>query len=395
MGRPDDALVGARVRDVRARSGYSQAQIAAALDIPRSAVSLVESGERSLASTELARLAQIFGWSVEELLFGPEQATEPEIPLDGGAQVLQYFRSSGPVAKTDETWLRRAADQWRRYAAVEEMVFGSQRWDLPVYPVPPGRAYEQGERLAEQERRRLGLGQAPVRSMIDLLEGEGIKVLLLPFGSKSDVSGCYFFSAELGPCAVINEKEQPSRRRFTEAHEYCHFLVDRETVEGEICSHDRHREHFELRANAFAAAFLMPAGGINEALADSDIERGRLGSEDVVHLMYRFGVSYQAILWRLLNLHWISREDRERLSQASPRHLSKDLGYPHDPGEVEPRPDRQRRLAVDAWRSGGLTAAEVADLIGMTPADVQRLFGGAEAKARGGSKRLVEEPNWL
>lgn len=394
MSRADDALVGARVREARARSGFNQAQIAAALDIPRSAVSLLEAGERSLASTELARLAQIFGWSVEELLFGHAAPPNSVSDTNEGAEVLQYFRSSGPLGKAEEAWLGRAAEQWRRYAAVEAMVFGAQRWELPVYPVPPGRAYEQGERLAEQERRRLGLGQAPVRSMIDLLEGEGIKVLLLPFGSKSDVSGCYFFSKELGPCVVINEKELPSRRRFTEAHEYCHFLVDRGSVEGEICSHDRHREHFELRANAFAASFLMPAAGISEALAESDVERGRLGAEDVVHLMFRFGVSYQAILWRLVNLHWISRADRDRLSHTSPTQLAKELGYRHEPGEVEPRPDRQRRLAVDAWRSGALTAAEVADLIGMSSADVQRLFTG-EAKARSGARRLVEEPNWF
>ena len=61
-----------------------------------------------------------------------------------------------------------------------------------------------------------------------------------------------------------------------------------------------------MRANAFAAAFLMPAAGITKALTDEDVDRGRVGPEDIVHLMYRFGVSFQAILWRLLNLRWIT-----------------------------------------------------------------------------------------
>ena len=51
-----------------------------------------------------------------------------------------------------------------------------------------------------------------------------------------------------------NSRELESRRRFTEAHEYCHFLVDRQPLEGEICTIYRRREKFEMRANAFAAS---------------------------------------------------------------------------------------------------------------------------------------------
>jgi Zn-dependent peptidase ImmA (M78 family)/transcriptional regulator with XRE-family HTH domain len=396
MGRPNDAAVGTNLRNARLRSGFSQAQVAAALDIPRSAVSLIESGERSLASTELARVAQVFGWEIEELLFGPTPSTgDDDRPTEDSGAVLQYFRAARGVDPADEAWLVEAQDRWRRYAAVESKVFGAQRWELPVYPVPAGRPYEQGERLAAQERRRLGLSQAPVRSMVDLLEGEGIKVLMLAFPAASQTSGGYFFSDDLGPCVVINENELPSRRRFTEAHEYCHFLVDREDIEGEICTHDRRREHFEMRANAFAAAFLMPAEGIAEALAEDRVDRGQLGPEDIIHLMYRFGVSFQAILWRLLNLRWISPPQRDRLAQASPTALAQRLGYPHEPGEVEPRPDRERRLALEAWRAGHLSAKEVAELVGLAPRDVTRMFGGREAAPQASRRRPLEEPDWL
>src|SRR5205085_265575 len=140
--------------------------------------------------------------------------------------VLRFFRKHSRLEPVEESWIAAAEAQWQRYAELEQRVHGEQRWDLPTYPVPSGRAYEQGERLAEQERRRLNLGVAPVRSMIGLLEGEGVKVLLRPFGSKHPVSGAYFFSNDLGPCVLVNADDPPSRRRFTEAHEYCHFLVD-------------------------------------------------------------------------------------------------------------------------------------------------------------------------
>ena len=397
MPRPDDVLIGQRLRDARERAGFSQKQVAAALDIPRSAVSLIESGERSLASAELARLAQIFSFAIDELLFGGEGGlSEEEAGGQPDAPVLQYFRTTADAEVSGSRWLRDAARGWRQYAEIEAKVFGAQRWDLPVYPEPAGLAYEQGERLAQQERRRLGLGQAPVRSMVDLLEGEGVKVLLMPFGKDAaHVSGCYFFSHELGPCVVINQADLPSRRRFTEAHEYCHFLIDRGQIEGEICTHGRHREPFELRANAFSAAFLMPAQGVAEALTDDDVQPGEVGPEDVIHLMYRFGVSYEAILWRLLNLHWISKAQRARLAKVSSTALARQLGYDLDPGEVEPKPDRHRRLAVEAWRGGALSARELAEILGMDPTQVRRLLQGRDPAAKRRARRLVAEPDWL
>ncbi len=380
-----------RLRLARARAGVSQAVIAEAMAIPRSAVSLLESGERSISGLELAAFADAVGESVEFLLRG-------ELPDAGAGQlddhgILAYFRAEGAVPAADEPWLRDAAKRWYDYAWIERQVFGSQRYDLPTYPVPQGRAYEQGERLAEQERRRLGLGHAAIRSVIELLEGEGVKVLVLPFQGNTPVSGCYFFAEELGPCVLINELERPSRRRFTAAHEYAHFLVDRGAFEGEVCSHHRRREPFEMRANAFAAAFLLPVAGIDEALrVDLGREPGRVTPEDAIHLMYRFGVSYEAVTWRLLNLGWISGGQREALASLHSTALAERLGYSDiEPGEEEPRPRRYQALALHAWRNGKLDGKQVVELLGMLPGDVPAGVPPTPHSRR----KPPAEPDWL
>src|SRR4051794_7216119 len=87
-----DQAVGERVRGLRIRQGLKQEQVAAALEIPRSAVSMIESGLRSLASSELARLSQIYGWSAQELLFGTAEHDEPSAD-DAVEPVLRFFRS--------------------------------------------------------------------------------------------------------------------------------------------------------------------------------------------------------------------------------------------------------------------------------------------------------------
>src|SRR4051812_34712540 len=205
MPTPFDVEVGQRLRQRRLEQRYTQDQVAAALGIPRSAVSLIESGDRGLASSELAQLSRVFNWPAEELLFGAPSSGIPHETEDARHDlVLRFFRQQAPLTDVEEAWLASAEAQWHRYADLERRVHGEQRWELPTYPVPTGRATEQGERLAEQERRRLNLGTAPVRSMIGLLEGEGVKVLLRPFGKAAEVSGAYFFSHELGPCVLVN-----------------------------------------------------------------------------------------------------------------------------------------------------------------------------------------------
>ncbi len=54
---PDDAAIGGRLRQARTEARITQAEAAAALGIPRSAVSELEAGTRRLAAAELARCA--------------------------------------------------------------------------------------------------------------------------------------------------------------------------------------------------------------------------------------------------------------------------------------------------------------------------------------------------
>jgi Zn-dependent peptidase ImmA (M78 family)/DNA-binding XRE family transcriptional regulator len=391
---PDELALARRLAIARAQARLSQSEVAEALAIPRSAVSLIESGVRSISGIELARLAELYGEPVTDLLYAAELEGDEDETRQ--AAVLSYFRAAGELRPQHEAWLTDAAERWRDYAHLEQAVHGVQRYELPTYRVPPGRPYEQGERLAEQERRRLGIGITPIRSVIALLEDEGVKVLMVPFDGVDDVSGCYFFSEELGPCVIINAHEPPSRRRFTAAHEYAHFLVDRAPVEGEICDHDRSKEPFEQRANAFAASFLLPARGIEETLTDATVERWHLGPEDVVLLMYRFGVSYEAVLWRLLNLDWIKPHQREALSEVASTRVAENLGYgDQKPGATEPKPSRFRKLALEAWRVGKLTKDEVARHLDISAELVEATFGAAEPKSAKAPRRHLEEPNWF
>lgn len=381
---PDEATIGRRLRRARLAAGLSQAQVAEALEIPRSAVSLIEAGRRSVSSIELAKLARLYGKPASAFLFDPE-----------GEPVLQYFRAETPPAEPESAVIGEAVEWCRYYAILEESVYGQQRYDLPSYPVPRGLAIDQGAHLAEQERRRLGLGDAPVPSVIDLLEHEGVKVLLRSFPPESSISGCFFFSPEIGPCVLINARERASRRRFTAAHEYAHFLVDRDERGGEICDTARRSEPLEMRANAFAASFLLPASGVESALEDRGTQKLQVEPEHAVHLMYHFGVSFEAVLWRLLNLGWITRDQRDGYAGIAPTGLADALGYGGEPGEGEPEPDRWRTIAIEAWREGEISLGKLSELLEVPKEQLRAILTRPERRQVRPARAPAAEPDWL
>jgi Zn-dependent peptidase ImmA (M78 family) len=336
-----------------------------------------------VSSVELAKFCRLYGKPAGAFLFEPEE--EP---------VLQRFRAVS-VEETDHAVIQEAFEWSRYYAWLEQAAFGSQRYELPVYPMPRGRAIDQGEYLARQERRRLGLDSSAVPSLVDLLEDEGVKVGLRHFPPGSQVSGSYFFSPDLGPCVVINRAEPPSRRRFTAAHEYAHFLVDRNDNAGEVCAHSRRKELPEMRANAFAAAFLLPTDGVRSLLLDSDSERAGVGEEHVVHLAQHFGASYEAVLWRLRNLRLIDQVRHQSLQSFDFVTLARALGYSQEPGSSETTPDRFRTVAIEAWRNGEISLGKLAELLETPKRDLTRLLARTEIAKPRPSHAPAAEPDWL
>jgi transcriptional regulator with XRE-family HTH domain len=58
--KDERADIAARLKDAREYLGLSQQEVAAALKLPRSAVSLIESGQRRVDSVELKALARLY-----------------------------------------------------------------------------------------------------------------------------------------------------------------------------------------------------------------------------------------------------------------------------------------------------------------------------------------------
>ncbi|HJX54801.1 MAG TPA: helix-turn-helix transcriptional regulator [Polyangia bacterium] len=75
----DRATLGARLREAREYQGFSQEDVAKYLGVPRSAISLIETGARGLDILELKKLATLYDCSLEDLTGAqPGQPAEPD-----------------------------------------------------------------------------------------------------------------------------------------------------------------------------------------------------------------------------------------------------------------------------------------------------------------------------
>jgi len=335
---------GRRLRRARSVAGLSRGQVATALAVRRSDVARIEHGRRLVSTVELTRLARLYRKpSARSLL-------EPADP-----QPLQRFRSDYRLDDRDLMVIEQAADWLDYYAWLERAAFGAQRYRFPTYPPFDGDPARDGERLAVEERHRLGpRGDESVASMVPVLEGEGIKVVVQGFHPKSCVSSCFLFCEDLGPCVIVNRNRPPADRRIAAAHAYAHLLLDQDDVSGAVCGPFRDHDLDELRADTFARAFLSPPGHAATP-AGSPSPGGAL--TPAVAVSSRRGQAANA-----------ADPTGDGGSPTISRYAESAIGG----ADGEPR--RFRWVAVEAWRCGRLSTARLASLLDLPEADVALLL---------------------
>lgn len=146
-----------------------------------------------------------------------------------------------------------------------------------------------------------------------LIRSHGIVIARKRFDDET--SGLIYVDAKTNNVVVgLNVSHSKTRQRFTLAHELGHFLLHKQNGGGlHVDDRDffiKFRDHHssdgsdreEREANAFAAELLMPssflgrdAGKLQEGLSFSD-------ETAVRELASRYGVSIQALSFRLVNL---------------------------------------------------------------------------------------------
>lgn len=98
------SILGTRLREQREYLGYSQDEVADAVNITRSAVSLIETGQRKLEALELKRFATLYEKPVN--YFTGDEAQNEEFTED----ILVLTRLASNLKSSDVTELQRFAE---------------------------------------------------------------------------------------------------------------------------------------------------------------------------------------------------------------------------------------------------------------------------------------------
>lgn len=162
-------------------------------------------------------------------------------------------------------------------------------------------------------------------------------------------------------------------QRFTTAHELAHHLLGdpREVV----VDSDLYAVNtpMERRANAFAAALLMPAEGLRDVVASRPVDETVLAQ-----LMRHFGVSFAALIFRLSerSVGLMTVRQRDAWREQSVSAMLRTAGDPAPQELVVP--DESRRVPPRLWRAAqaGYQSGRVGigTLAALVDEDAEQLF---------------------
>jgi Zn-dependent peptidase ImmA (M78 family) len=216
------------------------------------------------------------------------------------------------------------------------------------------------EQAAEAVRGAWGLGVAPVKNLLQLLESKGAKVYSA--GGPLQAIDAFSFRHGATPVIFLNVHKSAERLRFDLAHELGHLVMH-----GGSLSVEPGKEK-EQAANDFASSFLMPRSDVIGA-----IHGNNLMLEDVLMLKRRWRVSAMALNLRAHRLgvisEWTYSTLAKQLSMAGFRR--------GEPGsDLRAESSSLLTQVMSDMRSRGQGFSELARLLDVRAQDVQDLMLG-------------------
>ncbi len=369
----EPSKLGDRLRIARASVGLTQEDVVSEVRMSRTTLVAIEKGERQVRPEELVALAKIYKTTVHNLL------RESSIHVE----LVGQFRQTLSRSKDEQTTAKReqaAVDALHllgrlatSYAELERQLGKQSPMNYPAErPILRGKAEPQAEDLAIEIRSRLGIGIAPIPDLVALLEMEmGVRIFLHPL--PSHISGVFAYHQEIGACVLLNSRHPKARRAWTLAHELAHLLTRRNVasvdIEGEA------KSPYEVFADLFAAALMMPGVAIRRAFSEIADSVGKFSARHLILLAHRFHVSVEAMCRRLEQLELLPSGTYAALKD---RGLSADavrevLGDAPVDVSVTP-PPKMAILAAEAYFKGLLSEGQLANMLMLDRIEIRRLI---------------------
>jgi Zn-dependent peptidase ImmA (M78 family)/DNA-binding XRE family transcriptional regulator len=382
----DPRKLGDLLQQARKKIGMTQADAAKVIDAARTTIVAIEKGERRLKSNELIQLARAYGRAISDFV-RPTPAIEPfEVQFRAACQ--RQEQGEQPINPVIE----RFEQLCRHYLELEEIMEAPMARNYPPEYQSNSMPLEAAaENIALAERQRLGLGDGPLPQLRDILAlNVGIRVFYLKMPAK--YSEIYSYDEQLGACMAINQYHSEERRRWSMAHGYLHFLAHRRKPVLDFVDNGVQFQRIpesERLAEAFPKYFLMPTSGLLRRFHDLSSARGSFTTTNLFSLAHYYGVSLEALAYRLEGLALLPTGTWDRLRDRGikVRKVQQDLGLQEAAHHSDQLPFHYQLLAIDALEQGKITEGRFAEFLQVDRLEARRI---AE-KLSNHSERVVEE----
>jgi transcriptional regulator with XRE-family HTH domain len=311
----EENILDRRIMAARETAGFSITQAAQKLGFKNyQTLSAIEKGIRKINAHELIMMARLYGRSLDYFL--ESDATPDPAPL--------WRKTKKPDTKKVQ---RQFLSFLENYSNLEHLLGLKRRWkdvqknyDRDDFSV---NGFEQADKLGAEIHSFLDLGSHPSLNLLNVLDNKlRFKILHMPL--EDGVSGASVVDNALGVGILINANDAPWRRHFDLAHELFHVITWNVFSPEEI-GNGTTITRPEQYANIFASSLLLPENHLREALKETATDN-EIRIIDIIELAKEFGVSTEAVLWRLVNLKMINRLLAEKvLDSPNFRDLDRDM----------------------------------------------------------------------
>jgi len=297
-----EEVLSKRIIDAREAAGFAITKAARELGFKNyQTLSAIEKGARKINAHELIMIARLYGRSLDYFL-------ESDIAPDPAP----LWRK---MAKTDVNRVQRQFLSFlENYSNLEHLLGLKRQWkdiqknyDRDDFS---DNGFERADKLGADIHNFLDLGSRPSSNLLNVLETKfRFKIIHLPLGDG--VSGASVVDNILGVGILINANDAPWRRNFDLAHELFH-VISWNVFSPEEIGNGTIKTRPEQYADIFASSLLLPETHLLDSLKET-AANNEVRFIDIIELAKDFGVSTEAILWRLVNLEILKKSRVQKI----------------------------------------------------------------------------------
>lgn len=305
-------MLGERLKRFRLARGMTITQLCAAIDhlVSSTILSKYERGTAQPSVKVLNRIAATYGIKSAQL-WG-----EPTCNVESIA-----FRKRSKLGVREENQIKAfVAEEVEKRVWLLEQFPEQNTFDLPIRGIKINKLIDT-EEAAFKLRDTLNLGIDPIGNLTCVLEDQGVLIIEVKASEGFDgFSSIVNYDDKNHSTAVIATRfgMKGDRQRLTLTHELGHLILD-----------IKDRVDHEKVTYRFGAAFLAPAEQFHK---DVGKKRNNVQIDELCYLKKKYGMSIQAILFRLKDLKIITNSYYKKWCL----NINK-LGWKkHEPVELQP-----------------------------------------------------------